>query len=464
MSGLSAQAKCPHNGPMEKLTLTREQDRVAKILDRVVHGSLAPHQACEFLGLCDRQLRRKVARYRLEGTASVIHGNTGRPPSNKTSDEAVATVLQFANDEKLEGITVSHLRDFVAENSSVSVSRSTVERVLVASGQRAQPKSPRPHRRRRRLRRAAAGELLQLDASKHAWLGADRPQISLVGAIDDATGAIMHLHFRPTEDQEGYVRMLRDIAFSHGLPEAVYHDRHTILKSPKPQTIEDELNHRLPMSQIQDMLDRIGIEQIIAYSPEAKGRIERLWGTLQERLTTEMRYAHIETMEAANEFLPAFIATYNERFMVKAREPETAWVEMADDQDVDYLFSVRDQRVLSRDTTIRWHGHHLQIVVPDRSSLRSGATIQVHVTPENEVFLYNEQRQRLAYRLIEPPQAQPRQPARQKPQPPTTTPEDRGRSRRKVCGWLFAGVRSPRYPKHIRQMLAQDATSSNQKP
>ena len=141
----------------------------------------------------------------------------------------------------------------------------------------------------------------------------------MIGAIDDATGQVLFLLFRPTEDQVGYILLLRAIAYEYGLPMSIYHDRHTILRSPKQPTLDDELAGQPPMSQVQRMMAELGIESITAHSPQAKGRIERLWGILQDRLTKELRLAGVTTLEDANAFLPAFLVRYNARFAQPAR-------------------------------------------------------------------------------------------------------------------------------------------------
>src|SRR4030042_1985699 len=176
--------------------------------------------------------------------------------------------------------------------------------------------------------------LLQIDGSPHDWLSGRGPRITLIGAIDDATGKIIRAVFRPTEDQEGYLILMRSIALEHGLPESFHHGRHTILRSPKEATIEDELAGREPMSQLQRVMADLGIGSIPAHSPQAKGRIERLWKTLQDRLTREMTLSGVSSIDEANAFLPRYIERFNHRFGRKPREAEAAWVGLEADTDI----------------------------------------------------------------------------------------------------------------------------------
>jgi hypothetical protein len=293
------------------------------------------------------------------------------------------------------------VQELLAQNEAIVIGRSTLDRLLKEAGIRKRSPKPKPAHRSRRQRKGAEGLLVQIDGSPFAWLEERGPTASLLGAIDDATGKVLYLHFRPTEDQLGYLLLLRTIARTHGLPMALYHDRHTILRSPKAPTLEDELAGRLPMSQIQRMMSELGIESIPAYSPQAKGRIERLWGTLQDRLTTELRLAGAATLDAANAFLPAFIERYNARFAVPPRDSQAAWVPLPDGFDEGYVFAIRDERTVGADHCLRHAGRTLQLVSSSKQAALVGKQIQVHITPEAETLLYAG-KQRMAYTVVEP--------------------------------------------------------------
>ena len=179
--------------------------------------------------------------------------------------------------------------------------------------------------------------------------------------------------------------LFQSIAVRYGLPMAFYHDRHTILRSPKEATIEDELAGKKPMSQVQRVLHELGVESIAALSPQAKGRIERLWKTLQDRLVKEMRLAQITTLDAANAFLPEFVRRFNTRFAKPATESETAWVEIPQDFDLVRHFSVQEFRVVKPDQTFTYLGRTF-LVTEQVSFARQ--RVAVHVTPEGEVVVY----------------------------------------------------------------------------
>jgi hypothetical protein len=168
--------------------------------------------------------------------------------------------------------------------------------------------------------------MIQVDGSSFAWFGAADPRASLLGAIDDATGAIVGLHFRPTEDLHGYATLFQAVFTSHGLPLAIYGDRlNVFVRNDRHWTLAEELRGEQQPTHLGRMLRDLGVAYIAAHSPQAKGRIERLWGTLQDRLTSELRLRGIHTLEAASDFLPAFMADFNRRFARPAREARAVW-------------------------------------------------------------------------------------------------------------------------------------------
>jgi hypothetical protein len=291
----------------------------------------------------------------------------------------------------------------------------------------------------RRERKSSEGMMLQIDATPFDWLEGRAPRMALSAAIDDATSQVVYASFRPTEDQAGYLLMLRSIAMTYGLPRLLYHDRHTILRSPKAPTLEDELAGRRPASQFQRVAAALGITGIAALSPQAKGRIERLWRTLQDRLTKELRLASINTLDGANLFLPSFIASHNVRFAQPARDPQRAWRALGEGADLHYYFSTCEERRVRRDHTIAWLGRTLQLVPEKDEPSLSSQSVEVRVSPEGEIAVHHEGR-RLSHREAAPQAAVSavNTPPRRQP-PPTTVPDAQAEARRR--GWLYGKVR-----------------------
>jgi transposase len=419
---------------MRTITLNPKQQREVEILTRLEAGALDVGSAATLLGVGPRQVRRLRTRFRQESMAAVIHGNAGRSPANRSDPALVARILALAGPEgKYHDLNVCHLQELLAQEEQIVIGRSTLDRLLKQAGVRHKAQRARPVHRRRRLRRPAEGMLLQIDASPFAWLEERGTKAALIGAIDDATGKILFLLFRPSEDQIGYLLLLRSIAQRFGLPMSLYHDRHTILRSPKQPTLEEQLAGQTPMSQLQRVMAELGIESIPAHSPQAKGRIERLWGTLQDRLTKELRLADVATLAAANAYLPGFLARYNARFAQAPRDPQAAWVPVPADLDTHYYFAIRETRKVGADHCIRYAGQFLQLLPGPKDPSLVRQQVSVHIVPEGDLYLYHGRR-RLAYRPLAEPAPEPR-PAPSAALPP---PEPMARqSSARQRAWLF---------------------------
>ena len=420
---------------MRTVTLNQKQQREVEILTRLKARALDVGTAAELLGVSPRQVRRLRARFRREGFQAVLHGNVGRVPANCTDPALVEQILALAGQGgKYQDLNVCHLQDLLDQPEQINIGRSTLDRLLKEAGLRHKARRSAPVHRRRRLRRPAEGMLLQTDGSPFDWLEGRGPKADLIGAIDDATGNIVYLIFRPSEDQIGYLLLLRTVAQSYGIPMSIYHDRHTILRSPKQPTLEEELAGQLPMSQIQRVMAELGIESIPAYSPQAKGRIERLWRTLQDRLTKELRIAGITTLEEANAFLPGFIDRFNLRFAKAPQDPNSAWVPLPPELDLNYYFALRETRKVRADHCISWLGRVLQLLPGKKDPSLVGKSVTVHIVPEGDIYLYYD-RHPVAYRPVLASDPVPVKPM-PKPmrQPRLANPKAKARQR----AWLFA--------------------------
>jgi transposase len=433
---------------MGTITLSDKQQRRAEVLARLRAGGLSTEQASMLLGVTVRQVRRQLGRFVAEGLPSLVHGNTGRAPANKTPASIRQKLGELAGStETTKGLyhdwNICHLQEVLGEREGIRIGRSTLDRLLCQEGVRKRRKGRLRRVFGRRERCGREGEMLLTDASLHDWLeGRDAryPKFALLGAIDDANGHLVHLRFWPTECQAGYIMMAREVSVAYGIPMSFYHDRHTILCSPKEQTIEEELAGKEPMSQFQAILALLGAEPIKAMTPQAKGRVERLWRTLQDRLIKEMRLAGIKTLEEANAFLPAFIARYNARFGQAARDQQSAWVR-AEEMDLPFFFAAKEERTVRADHTLTWKGQTLQILRRRGERSLSGTRVMVHITPEGERFLYAGKEQLRYTTLAKRPEQASASPeaackAASPPAPRRTKPTDSAGSR----GWLYAGT------------------------
>jgi transposase len=424
---------------MGDLTLNDKQQRRARILERVTANSLTVTEAAFLLKLSARQVRTLKKRYSSDGMAACIHGNRGRPPSNKLDASIMEKLVGLAGpDGKYKDYNTCHLCEVLQRDYEIVIARATLDRLLVAGGLRKRKRPGEKVVRKRRKRRSSEGAMLQIDGSLHPWLGKERPSFCLLGAIDDATGKISGLLFRPTEDQAGYLTLLRQIAVAHGLPESIYHDKHTILRSPKEPTLEDELAGRLPRSQVGRVLDWLGVESISAHSPQAKGRVERLWGTLQDRLSKELATKGVVTIEEANEFLPGFIERFNATFAKEAAQAATSWVALDPSMDLDYYFSAMKLRTVRPDNTVSNDGKTLQLLPEKRGCSLPGQQVQVHQLPDASLLVYHS-RKRIQFKALAAPP--PRAAATPGPEPVRSVdPEKQKAGRRKQMAYLHTGA------------------------
>jgi len=294
---------------------SREQNR-AVALTAMLEGRLTAPEAAELLRISVRHCRRLLAGFRRDGPAALAHGNRGRAAPNRLPEALRDHVVTLAR-TTYAGFNHQHLTEMLCEAQGLVLSLPTVRRWLLAAGLPS-PRTRRPRKhRRRRERMPQAGLLVQMDGSHHDWLEGRGRRLVLHGAIDDATNDVPAALFRPEEDAAGYLWVLRELIRRRGLPVAVYSDRHGIfaLTAKQPPSLEDQLRG-LPRShtQVGRALNELGIRWIPARSPQAKGRIERLWGTFQDRLVSELRRAQATSVEDANAVLARFLPRYNRRF------------------------------------------------------------------------------------------------------------------------------------------------------
>src|SRR5450755_3127311 len=285
--------------------------------------------------------------------AWVQHGNRGRSVPWALPLPQKQLILNLAGG-KYRGFNDSHLAEKLRQEENLAVSRETVRRILrsakVASPQRRRPRQYRS----RRPPRPRFGMMALTDASRHPWLEGRGPVLTLLGFQDDATGQILAAHFQlEAENTVGYLRALHLMITAHGVPLSLYRDRHSIFQRNDPHwTLAEQLAGKQAPTQLGRALDELGIEQIPAYSPQAKGRIERVWRTCQDRLVSELRLARATTLAQANAVLARFCADYNQRFARPAAQSVRDFRTLPRRFDLDRCLSLRYERVVSPDHTV----------------------------------------------------------------------------------------------------------------
>jgi transposase len=420
---------------METFTLSRKELHRPGLLKAVCAGRITLRQAAEALGLSLRQVRRLKRRFEAGGAPALAHRARGRRSARRLASAVRDEVIRLMTTVYV-GFNDCHLTEKLREAHGLAVGRESVRRLRCQLGQPAvRPRRP-PRPRRRRVPAAARGALVQIDGSPFRWLEERGPELMLLGAVDDATTEILALRFRPAEDVHGYASLFADICTAHGVPLAVYGDRLNLLvRNDRYWSVEEELaGVRFP-THLGRMLQDLGTGYIAAHSPQAKGRIERLWATLQDRLVSELRLRGVSSVEAAEAFLPAFIADFNRRFGKPPAAAHAVWRRAP--RDLPRLLSCRYQRRVARDNTVRLGLRWVQL----RGRSYAGVRVEVRELLDGRLVVYYDGR-----RLAEAPA--PPGPFVLKPRYAPT--RDR-RARRRLTGMhpaLSPSPPSPLPPRH----------------
>ena len=341
---------------METFTLNRKEVHRPGLIRAACAGRLTSRQVARALGVSLRQVRRLKRRFEAGGAGALTHRGRGRPSPRRLAP-AVRVTVQELMTTVYAGFNDQHLTEKLREVHGLLLSRESVRRLRRQLGRPPQRARRAPQARRRRTPEAARGALVQIDGSPFAWFGAAGPACVLLGAIDDATSEILALHFRPTEDVHGYATLFHHVFTSQGLPLALYGDRFgALVRNDRHWSLEEELAGVQFPTHLGRILQDLGVGYIAAQSPQAKGRVERLWATLQDRLVSELRLRGITTVEAAHAYLPAFITDFNQRFGKAPATPHAVWRKPP--PTLALAVSCRYRRVVGRDNTVtlgpRW--------------------------------------------------------------------------------------------------------------
>ena len=363
----------------------KELQRVA-VISSCLKGDLACARAAELLDLTIRHVKRLKSRYRQGGEAALAHASRGRPSPRRLPQRMRERILQLAR-SRYAGFNDHHLCEKLAEVDHLSLGRETLRRLLRSAGIGSPRKRRAPTHRQRRIARAREGEMLLLDGSTHGWLQDRGPQLTLLGFLDDATRKVPVAEFFPTEDARGYFRLLRRLLRRCGVPISFYGDRHGVfVRNDDHWSVEEQLAGRREPTQFGRALQQLGISYIAAHSPQAKGRIERLWGTFQDRLTSELRLAGAADIEMANEVLRRFLPDYNRRFGRAPRETQKAWRPAP--AELNRICCFHHQRSVSNDNIVQWDGRRFQIPPQPQRFSFAGAKVQLCESLDGKVSIY----------------------------------------------------------------------------
>ena len=343
----------------EPLTMSRKEVPRAGLLKAALARKITNDEGAGALHLSVRQFIRVKHRFQADGAPGLCHRLRGRPSPRRLPADVRARVAALLQTTYVD-VNDCHATEKLREVEGLLVSRASVRRIRRALDLPAKHRRrPRQHRARR-TPEARMGALVQLDGSPCDWLEGRGPAMTLHGAIDDATSTVLALHFRPTEDLHGYATVLQQIGTAYGLPLTLYGDRFGVfVRNDAHWTLEEELQGHQHPTHFGQILRDLAIGFRPAGSPQAKGRIERLWRTLQDRLVVELRLRGIITREAANAYLPAFLADYNRRFTHSPTDAHAAWRPRP--RDFADQLSCRYTRTVARDNTVRLGARGVQI-------------------------------------------------------------------------------------------------------
>jgi transposase len=372
-------------------TLTMKEEKRLEIIQRVFRGKQTVVGAALVLGVSERQCYRIKARVVSRGAQGVVHGNRGRVSRRKVKKGIERRIVELARG-KYRGFNDHHLTEKLKEEERIELSREKVRRILRSQGICSPRKKRAPKHRSRRERREAEGMMLQVDGSLHDWLEGRGPRLCLIGAIDDASGKVPQAFFEEAESSWAYFSLFSEIFKHHGLPQSVYADRHSVFWTDREPSVQEQLANKTPTTEVGRGLDELGITLIPAGSPQAKGRIERLWGTFQDRLVSELRLAGAKTPPQAQAVLERYLPEHNRKFAKPAAKAELAWRKASFTQ-IEQALCFKQQRTVAKDNTVTFEGTAFQI--PKQSAHRSYANkrIAVHVLLDGAVeFFYQKQK------------------------------------------------------------------------
>ena len=412
-----------HFMKQDVICLTQKQLNKLDAINKAIAGFITVPEAAEALGLSERQVQRLKKKVREEGAAALVHKNSLKPSPNAIPGDTMKKIIDLKKSETYASANFSHFREILSEFHDIETSYSSLYTIL-RNADISSPKTRRrfkPHRRRKR--RAQAGLLLQTDATPFAWFKGDAKRYSIHGGIDDATGQITALYMCRNECLYGYFQMMRRTIRNFGCPVSLYADRHTIFQSPNKAKAVIDPSIAVKDTQFGRALKELSVELIPARSAQAKGRVERLWETLQSRLPVEFAMRDIRTIDAANEFFESYLYTFNSQFAVEPESCENMFFKPENIMNLDYVLCVKEQRIVDSGGVFSYRGRSFKVDETIRSGIVPPKT-KVNVLVSSEFGI------KLEYRNIVfdvnpyiPPKRRPSPKRERQPPKPRTVPD-----------------------------------------
>ncbi len=383
---------------MERWQLSTKEITRYNVIENAVKGYLKAHQAAKELYLSTRQIFRLKKALREEGIDGIIHGNKGKP-SPRRIPEDIRNAVDSLYTGKYAGFNISHFAEMLEEREGIVLSRETVRGILLEKGSYEKSKR-QPQHRSWREPMPKEGMMLQYDTSDHDWLEGRGPEIKLIGGIDDATGNVPYAQFVYKDSVEENMATFKRIIEQKGIPLSLYVDKDSKFLTTRHGGLHVNIKRHHKETQMGRTWEELGINVIFADSPQAKGRIERLWGTFQDRLISELRLEGISSLKEANKYLHSiFLVKHNRKFTRKPKLEESAYRPIPEGMDLNRIFCLKERRQVHGYHTISYKGRKYEILPTKTRFSFAKAQVEVHKRLDGSIHIfYNEEE--LAYRPI----------------------------------------------------------------
>lgn len=378
------------------ITLNSKEQRLNDIIIKFISKEIDIKQACRLTGLSERQIYRRQKAYKEKGIASIPHGLKLNPSKKGYDIKLKEKIVKLYNDEYF-GWNFHHFNDSLEDDYKIIVSDSFIYALLTSKG----IQSPYKYKSKKKVhpprpRRENAGELIQVDASKHQWLYGDKNYYYLHGGIDDATGIVTSCFLANQETIYAYQMIMKETIQNYGIPECLYTDYRTIFKSPKKHlTIDEELQEKeIKNTKFANMLNHIGTDIISTMDPKSKGRIERLWRTFQDRLYKELKKKNINTIEKANQYIKnVFIPKYNMRFAYEIDYTKNSFISVDETFDFNKELAVWSEHKVYHNCYLKYDKHyHIITKNKEKVFLPTYSKVRVYTFVDGREFvLYNDE-------------------------------------------------------------------------
>lgn len=356
------------------------------VIQSVIDKKRTGKEASEVLKISERQIWRLVKKAKEKGIDELKHGNYNRVPKNKIPDEIVNKVVELKRSHCYEDANFKHFTELLLERENIKLSYTTVYNILKKNGLTSKNSHKDRIVHRRRKRKEHEGDLVQADGTPFAWFGNDK-MYSIHGFIDDASGKVLGLYMMEHECLLGYLEALRFMLKNFGIPKVLYPDKYSVFFPTKKQkiTVEEELQgKKVPTTQFMDIISTLGINMYPASTSQAKGRIERLWRTLQDRLITEFRINNITTPEQANKFFIKFIPKYNKQFAIKPTSNISHFTKVPDYINLDLLLSAKLQRTIDNSGSFTIQGQRFQII---NNKIMPNVKVDIYISKKRGIIV-----------------------------------------------------------------------------